>query len=103
MPLELVIVPVMEGKTAKTLSVHAGLWTSAALNATPESVPVLRQRLTELQHKYGFDPAGHAGKALAHALTTLPHDLLIAMDRDALEMWHLPPCRWRIGRARVWC
>src|SRR3546814_12285784 len=34
--------------------------------------------------KFGFDPAGHAGKALAHALTALPHDLLIAFDSESL-------------------
>src|SRR3546814_5655534 len=35
--------------------------------------------------KFGFDRAGHAGKALAHALTALPHDLLIAFDAGSLE------------------
>jgi glutamate dehydrogenase len=84
-PIELVIVPVMAGKKVTTLSIHAGLWTSAALSTPPEDVPVLRKRLMDLQRKYGFDPTGHAGKALAHAMTTLPHDLLIAMDVASLE------------------
>ncbi len=84
-PVELVIVPVRDGQAVHALSIHAGLWTSAALNTPPEQVPVLRQRLSALQKKYGFDPAGHAGKALAHALTALPHDILIAMDAKALE------------------
>src|SRR3546814_13688798 len=35
--------------------------------------------------KFGFDPTGHAGKALAHALTALPHDLLIAFDAASPE------------------
>ena len=39
----------------------------------------------QLQKKFGFDPKGHAGKALEHALTTLPHDLLIAFSPQALE------------------
>src|SRR3546814_12605856 len=34
--------------------------------------------------KFGFDQTGHAGKALAHALTALPHDLMIAFDAASL-------------------
>ncbi len=41
-PLDLVLVPVMQGKKVVGLSIHAGLWTSAALNAPPQEVPVLR-------------------------------------------------------------
>lgn len=83
--LDLVIVPEMKGKTVERLSIHAGLWTSAALSARPDKVPVLRAQLSALMTKFGFDPAGHAGKALAHALTALPHDLLIAFDAASLE------------------
>jgi glutamate dehydrogenase len=35
--------------------------------------------------KHHFDPSGHAGKALFHALTALPHDILIGFDRATLE------------------
>ena len=83
--LDLVIVPEYQGKTVSRLSIHAGLWTSQALSAPPAKVPVLRARLDALMTKFGFDPAGHAGKALAHALTALPHDLLIAFDAASLE------------------
>ena len=83
--LDLVIVPEYQGKAVERLSIHAGLWTSAALSAPPAKVPVLRARLDALMRKFGFDPAGHAGKALAHALTALPHDLLISFDADSLE------------------
>ena len=68
-PLDLVVVPMRDGKKVTGLSIHAGLWTSAALNTPPDDVPVLRTRLAELQKKFGFDPKGHAGKALDHALT----------------------------------
>ena len=84
-PLDLIVVPLRDGERVAGLSIHAGLWTSAALNSPPDHVPVLRQRLRELQEKFGFDPKGHAGKALEHALTTLPHDLLIAFTPQALE------------------
>jgi len=83
--LDLVIVPEMRGKTVEKLSIHAGLWTSAALSTPPAKVPMLRAQLDALMEKFGFDPAGHAGKALAHALTALPHDLLIAFDAASLE------------------
>ena len=79
-PLDLIIVPFEGG-----LSIHAGLWTSAALATPPAETPVLQNRLTALQTKYGFSPTGHAGKALAHALTALPHDVLLAIDDAALE------------------
>ena len=83
--LDLVIVPEFKGKKVERLSIHAGLWTSAALSAPPAKVPVLRAQLDALMAKFGFDPTGHAGKALAHALTALPHDLLIAFDAASLE------------------
>jgi len=84
-PLDLVLVPRRDGGRITGLSIHAGLWTSSALATNPNKIPVLRARLTALQDRHGFDRAGHAGKALTHAFTALPHDLLIAFDRDALE------------------
>jgi len=81
-PLDLFIVPHYEGGdeggAITALSIHAGLWTSAALNARPGEVPVLRRAVAELTEKLGYDPAGHNGKALVHAFTSLPNDLLIA-------------------------
>ncbi len=79
-PLDLIVVPADDG-----VRIHAGLWTSAALSAGPQHIPVLRDRLSSLMAKYGFAPDGHAGKALAHALTDLPHDLLLAIDAATLE------------------
>ena len=79
-PLDLFIV-----KTDGGMTVHAGLWTSAALAAAPEAIPVLRTRLKVLQDKYDFASDGHAAKALSHALTSLPHDLLVIIAPDALE------------------
>ncbi|UKK86140.1 NAD-glutamate dehydrogenase [Sphingopyxis sp. BSN-002] len=83
--LDLVVVPELKGKKVERLSIHAGLWTSAALSTPPAKVPMLRAQLEALMAKFGFDPTGHAGKALAHALTALPHDLLIAFDTASLE------------------
>ncbi len=84
-PLDIVVVPVLTGAEVTGLSIHAGLWTSAALFADPSEVPVLRARLEALERKFGFDPKGHTGKAMAHALTALPHDLTTAFDAESLE------------------
>ena len=84
-PLDLIVVPVMAAGEVAGLSIHAGLWTSAALNARPRDIPLLRARLAALEAKFGFDPKGHNGKALTHALGALPHDLVIAFDPAALE------------------
>ncbi|WP_298470981.1 NAD-glutamate dehydrogenase domain-containing protein [uncultured Erythrobacter sp.] len=83
-PLDLFIVPhrTGQGKSSKVsaLSIHAGVWTSAALASHPENVPLLRKMVTELTEELGFDPGGHAGKALAHAFTVLPHDLIVSLE-----------------------
>ncbi len=81
-PLDLFIVPVREGGTIAALSIHAGLWTSAAMNERPSEVPVLRAMVADLTARLHFDPAGHNGKALVHAFTSLPNDLLTAFDPE---------------------
>ncbi len=84
-PLDLLIVPRREGKKVSGLSIHAGLWTSAALGKAPEEIPILRQRLIGLQVKYRFDPKGHTGKALSHAIASLPHDIAISISDANLD------------------
>ena len=75
-PLDIVMVKQPGGG----FSLHAGLWTSAALRTPAEQVPVLRERLVKLDRQLGFAPSSHGAKALAHAVSTLPHDLLISFD-----------------------
>ena len=84
-PLDLFILPMLDGKKVAALSVHAGVWTSAALAAPPRDVPRLRSQLESIMDRRDFDRGGHAGKALVHALTALPHDLLIGFDDKAIE------------------
>ncbi|MBY6219000.1 NAD-glutamate dehydrogenase [Qipengyuania aquimaris] len=84
-PLDLFIVPRREGKKLVALSVHAGVWTSAALATPPRGVPILRERLDAIRDKLNFDEGGHAGKALVHAMTALPHDLLIGFSEEDTE------------------
>ena len=83
--LDILVVPVREGGKLTGLSVTGGLWTSAALATPPERIPLLRTQLSDLLARYGFDPSGHAGKAMSHALTSLPHDLLVSFKPADLE------------------
>jgi glutamate dehydrogenase len=84
-PLDLFLVPVVEQGRIVALSVHAGVWTSSALSAAPDRVPLMRSQLDDLTNRLGVAPQSHAGKALVHALTALPHDLLISFADDDLE------------------
>ena len=83
--MDLIIVPVRKRDKLAGISIIGGLWTSAALAAPPEKVPVLRTQMTQLFDKFEFAAAGHAGKSLTHALTSLPHDLLITFQQEELE------------------
>ena len=76
-PLDLVVVPLREKGKITGIGVHAGLWTSQALTVPIEEVPLLRRQLAALEEEFGFDPSGHSGKALRHALSSLPRDLLV--------------------------
>ena len=84
-PIDLFIVPVTEQGKIAALSIHAGIWTSAAMNAPPGQVPRLREQMAELMDRFGFGPDAHAGKSLVHALTSLPHDLLIGFSTADIE------------------
>jgi glutamate dehydrogenase len=83
-PLDLIVVPIREEGKIAGIGVHAGLWTSHALRVPAEQVPVLRHRLAELEAEFGFDPKGHSGKALRHALASLPRDLVVNLSREAV-------------------
>ena len=82
-PLDLIVVPIREDGKVTAIGVHAGLWTSQALIQPTEDVPLLRRRLKELDKEYGFDPQGHSGKALRHALASVPRDLLVNLSEES--------------------
>ena len=89
-PLDLIVVPIRDGEKISGIGVYAGLWTSEALIRPTEEVPVLRRRLIELDKSFGFDPGGHSGKALRHAVASVPRDLLVNLTpesgRDLVSM-----------------
>ncbi|HEX8525571.1 NAD-glutamate dehydrogenase [Allosphingosinicella sp.] len=84
-PFDLVVLPVREGKKITGIGVYVGLWTSQALNTPAEEVPLLRRRLGQLEEEFGFDPRGHSGKALRHALSSLPRDLLVGLSHESVR------------------
>ena len=84
-PLDLFIVPVLDGGQIAALSVHAGIWTSAAMTAAPPQIPRMRSQLADMAARFGFSPQGHAGKALVHALTALPNDVVVSLSDADVE------------------
>ena len=68
---------------ASILALGGGSWPQ--LGSDGAWVPVLRERLKQLDQDFGFDPKGHSGKALRHAVASLPRDLLITIDYQAMR------------------
>ncbi|MDH3771001.1 MAG: NAD-glutamate dehydrogenase, partial [Nitrospirota bacterium] len=71
-----------------------GLFTSAAYNRNPRSIPLLRRKVARLQAQANLASTSHAGKALANILETYPRDELFQTDDDELleiarEILHL--------------
>ena len=81
---DVIVLPVWDGEVIDGLAFYAGLWTSQALRAPPEEVPILRRRLAAQQEAGGFDPQSHTGKSLRHAIGTLPHDLLVSLRPQSI-------------------
>src|SRR5277367_1941466 len=53
-----------------------GLWTSAAYNANPREIPLLRQKISQVAEHFALAPDSHDGKALQHILESFPRDEL---------------------------
>ena len=64
-PLDLAVVPVREGGKITGVGVHVGLWTSQALDAPVEDVPVLRRRLAALEKNSASRPTAIAARPCA--------------------------------------
>jgi glutamate dehydrogenase len=61
-----------------------GLFTSAAYNRSPRSIPLLRRKFDAIVERAGHPPASHAGKALVNILETYPRDELFQADQETL-------------------
>ncbi|MGI9451219.1 MAG: NAD-glutamate dehydrogenase, partial [Geminicoccaceae bacterium] len=71
-----------------------GLFTSAAYNRNPRSIPLLRHKVRRLIERADLGPSSHAGKAFVNILETYPRDELFQTDDDhlfetVLETLHL--------------
>ena len=84
-PLDLVAVPIRENGKITAVGVHVGLWTSEALTAPVEQIPFLRRILKDLDESFGYTALSHSGKALRHALSALPRDLILNLDQDSVR------------------
>ncbi|MGD9664569.1 MAG: NAD-glutamate dehydrogenase domain-containing protein, partial [Novosphingobium sp.] len=84
-PCDILIVPRVADGRVTSLSLHAGLWTSAALATPPSQVPRLREALDAILKHRNLAPESHDAKALVHALTMLPHDLLVSFPFTDVE------------------
>jgi glutamate dehydrogenase len=84
-PIDLLAIPKVDGATVTGLSVHAGLWTSAALASAPDETPVLRSRLARLADNLALGQEGHRRRLLIHSVTSLPHDILVAVPKVEFE------------------
>ncbi|MBT2186050.1 NAD-glutamate dehydrogenase domain-containing protein [Sphingobium nicotianae] len=85
-PVDIFATPIRVAGEITGMSIHAGLWTSSALAAAPRDVPILRETLAHYVDRFALDPRGPAGKALVHALTYLPHDVMIALSAEQREV-----------------
>lgn len=61
-----------------------GLFTSMAQAASHAEVPIVRRKVAEVMRRSGYDPAGHAGKALMNALDHYPRDELFQISIEQL-------------------
>ncbi|WP_267224051.1 NAD-glutamate dehydrogenase [Dyella silvae] len=61
-----------------------GLFTSSALLALPQDVPLIRQKYEYVMNQSGLKRDSHSGKSLRHILETLPRDELFQSSDEEL-------------------
>ena len=71
-----------------------GLYTAAAYNRNPRSIPLLRTKVRNIIDRAGYPPNSHAEKALLNILDTYPRDELFQVSEEemyqtALGILHL--------------
>ncbi len=66
-----------------------GLFTSAAYNRNPRSIPILRHKLGKVFERSRFAPNSHNGKALLNIIESYPRDELFQIgDDDLFDIAH---------------
>ncbi len=61
-----------------------GLFTATAYTHSVRQIPLLRAKVTEVGHHFGFDPNSHSGRILHNTLESYPRDDLFQIDTDLL-------------------
>ena len=61
-----------------------GLYTYSAYSLSPPEIPLLRRKVRNVVARAGFEPGGHAAKALDSVLATYPRDELFQIGEDEL-------------------
>jgi glutamate dehydrogenase len=61
-----------------------GLYTTAAYNASPREIPLVRRKVDAVIARAAFPPGGHGEKALLEILETYPRDELFQIPEDEL-------------------
>ncbi|MFN3592363.1 MAG: NAD-glutamate dehydrogenase, partial [Thermaurantiacus sp.] len=86
-PLDVLTVRHYDSQGRPTGASHfVGLFTSIALSESPRRVPLVRRKVAEVTERLGYDPRGHAGKALGHVIETFPREELFQVDADRLTL-----------------
>ena len=62
-----------------------GLYTSAAYNRSPRTIPLLREKIARIIARAGYPDSSHAAKALINILETFPRDLLFQLADSELH------------------
>lgn len=61
-----------------------GLFTATAYTHSVRQIPLLRAKVAEVEHHFGFDPNSHSGRILHNTLQSYPRDDLFQIDTDLL-------------------
>jgi glutamate dehydrogenase len=66
------------------LRLFSGLFTSQCYAKPTDQIPYLKQKVSTVLSKSGFDPMTHAWRSLKHVLDNYPRDELFLIDTDRL-------------------
>ncbi|WP_288428879.1 NAD-glutamate dehydrogenase [uncultured Agrobacterium sp.] len=61
-----------------------GLFTATAYTRSVKQIPLLRAKVAEVEHHFGFDPNSHSGRILQNTLEAYPRDDLFQIETDLL-------------------
>ena len=87
-PLDLVVVPIREKRQDHRHRRPCRPVDQRGADASrPRKCRCCARSSQQLDKDFGFDPRGHSGKALRHAVASLPRDLLVNLDPTRCASW----------------